>query len=190
MPAPPAPWSVKIELTERCDFQYFFCASSQKLRAKQCIDWDFYTRIVMEIRGVGVEEVGVFYLGESLPFVRLAEAIHYAKQDCGYLYIFLTTNGGMALPTRVKACMAAGLDSLKFSYNFASSEQCKEVRGVDSFDQIVENIQAARCVLDEVEAETGHRFGIYASSIHYDGEQHEKMEDAAKLIEDHVDEHN
>ena len=41
---------------------------------------------------------------------------------------------------------------------------------------------------DEVEAETGHRCGIYASSIHYDGELHEKMEDAVNVMENHVDE--
>jgi len=80
-----------------------------------------------------------FYLGESLLFVRFADAIHYAKQDCGYPYIFLTTNGRMALLAKVKTSMAPSFDSLMFSYNFASSEQCKEVTSVDAFDQIVEN---------------------------------------------------
>lgn len=187
--APPAPPSVKIELTARCDFQCFFCASSFKLRAKQDMDWDFYTRIVKEMREAGVEELGVFYLGESFLYVRLAEAIHYAKQEIGYPYVFLTTNGRMALPGKVKACMAAGLDSLKFSYNFSGPEQCKEITGVNAFDTIVENINEARRVRDEVEAETGHRCGLYASSIEYDGEQLDQMKEAVALIEDAVDEH-
>jgi hypothetical protein len=187
--APPAPKSVKIELTARCDFQCFFCASNQKLRVKQDMEWDFYTRVVKEMRDAGVEELGVFYLGESFLYVRLAEAIHYAKKEVGFPYLFLTTNGRMALPGKVKACMAAGLDSLKFSYNFAGPEQCKEVTGVNAFDQIVNNINEARRVRDEVEAETGHRCGLYASSIHYDGEQQEKMVEAVKLIEDAVDQH-
>lgn len=187
--APPAPPSVKIELTARCDFQCFFCASSFKLRKKQDMEWDFYTRIVKEMRDAGVEELGLFYLGESFLYVRLAEAIHFAKHDAGFPYLFLTTNGRMALPSKTKACMAAGLDSLKFSYNFAGPEQCKEVTGVNAFDQIVNNIREARRVRDEVEAETGHRCGLYASSIHYDGEQQELMEQAVGLIEPYVDQH-
>jgi len=189
MAAPPAPPSVKIELTARCDFQCFFCASSQRLRKKQDMDWDFYTRVTREMRDVGVEELGMFYLGESFLYLRLADAIHHAKQVVGFPYIFLTTNGRMAMPGKVKACMAAGLDSLKFSYNFAGPEQCKKVTGVDAFDAIVANIRDARRVRDEVEAETGHRCGLYASSIHYDGEQQAKMEDAVGLISDYVDEH-
>ncbi len=186
---PPAPPSVKIELTARCDFQCFFCASGFKLRRKQDMDFNFFMRIVKQMREAGVEELGLFYLGESFLYTQLAEAIAYAKKEVGFPYLFLTTNGRMALPGKVKACMAAGLDSLKFSYNFGDIEQCKEVTGVDAFETIVENILAARRVRDEVEAETGHRCGLYASSILYDGAQLEKMKEAVALIEDAVDEH-
>ncbi len=187
--APPAPPSVKIELTARCDFQCFFCASAFKLRRKQDIDWDFYARVTQEMYDAGVKELGLFYLGESFLYSQLAEAIHHAKKVVGFPYVFLTTNGRMAVPAKVKACMAAGLDSLKFSYNFADREQCKQVTGVDAFDQIVANILGARRVRDEVEAETGQRCGLYASSIHYDGEQQEKMVEAVTLIADAVDQH-
>ena len=186
---PPAPPSVKIELTARCDFQCFFCASAFKLRRKQDMDFDFFKRVTREMREAGVEELGMFYLGESFLYLHLAEAIAYAKQEVGFPYLFLTTNGRMALPGKTRACFAAGLDSLKFSFNFAGPEQCKEVTGVDAFDQIIDNIRAARRMRDEVEAETGHRCGLYASSIEYDGEQLEKMKEAVALIEDSVDEH-
>jgi len=140
---PPAPKSVKIELTARCDFQCFFCATGFKLRDKLDMDWDLYTRLITEMREAGVEELGVFYLGESFLYKRLAEAIEYAKKTVGYPYVFLTTNGRMATKDRVKECYAAGLDSLKYSFNWANPEQCKEVTRVDAFETVVENIKGA-----------------------------------------------
>ncbi len=187
-PLPPPPRSVKIELTARCDFKCFFCATGQKLRDKADMDKDLLNRILSELRDVGVEEIGMFYLGESFLFHDLPESIAYARK-LGFPYIFLTTNGRMAIPDRVKACMEAGLDSLKFSFNSADPDQCREITQVDAFDTIVSNIKEARRVRDQVEAETGHRCGLYASSIQYDGEQLERMSAAVAEIRPYVDEH-
>ena len=184
---PPIPRSVKIELTARCDFNCFFCATAKKLRHKADIDEAFYQRIVSEMRAAGVEELGVFYLGESFLCPWLPDAIRYAKQVCGFPHVFLTTNGRLATPPRVAACMDAGLDSLKFSFNNADAEQFQavtQVRAKDFFT-VVENIKAARQVRDE----GGFRCGLYASSIRYDGEQLGKMEAAVRGILPYVDEH-
>jgi hypothetical protein len=188
---PPVPKSVKIELTARCDFKCFFCASHMRLREKKDISWGFFTRIVREMRDQGVEELGLFYLGESFLVPWLPEAVRYAKYDCGYPYVFLTTNGRMAEPDRAHACMEAGLDSLKFSYNFSDAFQFHEVTGVrpQAFKKITENLRAAREVRDVVEATSGHRCGLYASSILYDGDQHTRMEQAVAGILPYVDEH-
>jgi MoaA/NifB/PqqE/SkfB family radical SAM enzyme len=186
-PTPPLPRSVKIELTARCDFNCFFCATAKRLRHKADIDESFYRRIVREMRDEGVEELGVFYLGESFLCPWLPEAIRYAKQDCGYPYVFLTTNGRLATPDRVRDCMAAGLDSLKFSFNNADPEQFHAVTQVRASDfyTVVENIKAARRVRD---AES-FACGLYASSIRYDGEQLVRMEAAVQEILPYVDEH-
>jgi len=81
---PPMPRSVKIELTARCDFQCFFCASAMRLRDKADIDRDFFRRILREMRALGVEEIGLFYLGESFLCSWLPEAVRFAKYECGY----------------------------------------------------------------------------------------------------------
>lgn len=184
---PPIPRSVKIELTARCDFNCFFCATAKKLRHKADMDLEFFRRIVREMRDAGVEELGVFYLGESFLCPWLPEAIHYAKHDCGYPYVFLTTNGRLAKPERVRDCMAAGLDSLKFSFNNADPEQFHAVTQVraSDFHTVVANIKAARQVRDE----GNFNCGLYASSIRYDGEQLVRMEKAVAEIEPYVDEH-
>lgn len=185
--APPVPRSVKIELTARCDFNCFFCATAKRLRHKADIDREFYERIVREMHQAGVEELGVFYLGESFLCPWLPEAIHYAKREVGFPYVFLTTNGRLATPERVAACMEAGLDSLKFSFNNADAEQfaaVTQVKGQD-FYRVVDNIKSARRVRDE----GGYRCGLYASSIRYDGEQLVRMEAAVQEILPFVDEH-
>jgi hypothetical protein len=186
-PAPPVPKSVKIELTARCDFQCFFCASAMRLRRKADIDPAFFRRILRELRALGVEEIGLFYLGESFLCSWLPQAVRFAKQECGYPYVFLTTNGRMATPDRVRACMEAGLDSLKFSFNFADAEQFAQVTGVREADfyQVEENLRAARRVRDE----GGYACGLYASSIRYDDEQLARMERTVERILPYVDEH-
>ena len=159
-----------------------------KLRDKRDMDWDFLTGLLARLRLAGVEEIGLFYLGESFLSRRLAEAIAHARK-LGFPYIFLTTNGRLATPERVRACLEAGLDSLKFSFNWADAEQCKQVTRVDAFETVIANIAAARAARDRHAAETGHRCGLYASSILYDGDQQARMEAAVERIRPYVDEH-
>jgi len=188
---PPPPKSVKIELTARCDFQCFFCASAMRLREKGEIDPGFYRRVLTQMRSLGVEEIGLFYLGESFLCRWLPEAIRFAKRDLQYPYVFLTTNGRMATPERVRQCFEAGLDSLKFSFNFSGPDQFHYVTGVREADywKVEENLKAARRVRDEVQAASGHRCGLYASSIRYDDQQLARMEEAVQRILPYIDEH-
>lgn len=104
----PAPKSVKIELTANCNYKCSFCVKSLR-DDNGDMDRALYSRLIRELRDSGVEELGVFYIGESFVCKWLPEAIREAK-EVGFPYVFLTTNGSISTPKNVKACMEAGLD--------------------------------------------------------------------------------
>lgn len=190
-PAPPLPRSAKIELTSRCNYGCRFCASHLRGNDQHDMAWPLYIRLARELRCAGVEQLGLFYIGESLLHSRLTDAVHYAKHICDYPYVFLTTNGFLATPERVRALMLAGLDSLKFAINFADGEQLARGAGrMDGdFDDVVQNLLGACRMRDEVQAETGRRCTVSASSLRYDALQPQRMERLLKLVEPHLDQH-
>ena len=54
---------------------------------------------------LGIAQVGLFYIGESMGCEWLPEAIRYAKNVCRFPYVFLTTNGVSATPERVSVTL-------------------------------------------------------------------------------------
>ena len=188
--APPAPKSVKIEVSPRCNYRCGFCAlRTRERQPKWDMDFNLFKRITREMREAGVEEIGVFYLGESFMNPRLlVDCIAYLKREIGMPYVFLTSNASMAFPEAVEECMKAGLDSLKWSVNAADEFQFEKIMGVAGrlFRHALENIEAAWTIRRKLGCATG----LYASSIRYDGEQQEKMERLlARSVRPFVDEH-
>lgn len=181
-PIVPAPRSVKIEITGRCNLRCSFCSlRTRDAQPKDDMDFALFQRITEEMREAGVEEIGVFYLGESFmaPHM-LVDCIKWCKK-LGFPYVFLTSNASLATPEWVEECMRAGLDSLKWSVNAADEIQYKTLMQVSPkyFRKALANIKAAH----EVRERGGYKCGLYASSILYDGAQRERME---ALLDEHV----
>jgi hypothetical protein len=181
----PAPKSVKIEITAHCNYSCSFCTKSINPSSGP-MDRALYSRLLREMRDAGVDELGVFYIGESFTLPWLPDAIREAK-DVGFPYVFLTTNGSAATPDRVRQCMEAGLDSLKFSMNYSDAQQLASVAKVRPamWQRSIDHLKAARQIRDE----GGFKCGIYASSIKFDGAQGEAMQAVVDDIRPYVDEH-
>ncbi|HEX2830522.1 MAG TPA: radical SAM protein [Burkholderiales bacterium] len=181
--APPAPRSVKIEISPRCNYRCGFCAlRTREVQPKHDMDFELFKRITREMREAGVEEIGVFYLGESFMNPRLVvDCVAYLKRVIGMPYVFLTSNASLSPPLAVEAAMRAGLDSLKWSVNAADDEQFESIMGVSKrlFGKALNNIKAAWAVRQA----RGYRTGLYASSIRYDGAQAARMD---ALLDEHV----
>jgi hypothetical protein len=186
----PAPISCKIELTGRCNFNCYFCARGLVNRKHEAMDFELFKRLLLEMRYEGVREIGLFFLGEPFMSKDLERAVDFAKRVAEFPYVFLTTNGSLATPSRVRSLMLNGLDSLKFSFNYADEEQFASIARVKAqlYHKMLDNIRQVRLVRDEVEAETGHRCGLYASCIEYDGLQGERMKEKLTEFANYFDE--
>ena len=181
----PAPKSVKLELTAHCNYSCNFCVRSIRT-GDGTMDRRLYSQILHDLKDCGVEEIGLFYIGESFTCKWLPEAIAEAKA-VGFPYVFLTTNGSAATPERLQACFAAGLDSLKFSLNFADRNQLADVANVAPkfWDKAIANLKAAKAIRDD----GGYACKLYASSIAFDGAQGEKMRTIVEEVSPYLDEH-
>lgn len=182
-PVLPAPPSLKIEISNRCPYRCTFCALRTRESASNAdLDISLFRHIASEAYAAGTREIGLFFLGESFSAPQtLVEACRIAKQQIGFPYVFLTSNGALAYPHVVRALMEAGLDSLKWSVNAADYEQFRAVMGVSVkyMDKALEHIREAWHIRERGNYSTR----LYASSIAFDGEQGERM---AELIETRV----
>ena len=189
----PAPRSVKIEISPRCNYRCGFCAlRTREHQPKHDMDYALFQRITAEMYRAGVKEIGLFYLGESTMNPELLIACLRWVKALGFEYVFLTCNASLADQALVNELMCAGLDSLKWSVNAADAEQFEEVMGVSAklFERAKANIKAAWFIREWEEARGRTSTRLYASSIRYDGAQQERMQ--AFLTEHvlpYVDEH-
>lgn len=188
---PPVPRRVYLELTARCDLQCLHCAGAMHQRDKGDMDYAFYLRLASSLRRLGVEELALAYFGEPFLCRWLPEAIHHAKQTLGYPLVMLETNGRLATPERVRDSIEAGLDRLEFAVNSAGPDDFHYVTGGSEHDfwKVEVNLMAARMVRDEVEARTGRRCEIVASTLRFDRAHDTRMERAVRRLREAADKH-
>lgn len=186
----PAPKSVKVELTARCNLRCKYCAvRTRKKQPTKDMDFYFFQKITEDMRISGVEEIGVFYLGESFMNPELLyKAVKWCKQDLGFPYVFLTSNAVMAGAEWVRMLMEVGLDSLKWSVNGADAKQFSDITGgkEELFWQALKNIKEAWLARNAINAKTT----LSASSILYEGEQKHRMQQMiSEFVWPYVDKH-
>jgi MoaA/NifB/PqqE/SkfB family radical SAM enzyme len=118
---PPFPKSAKLEVTSRCDLNCFFCQHTYDTQKSGDIEPALLSRLLRELRELGVEDLGLFWIGEPLLNGALNEHIAEAKA-LSFPYVFITTNGRLATEECLEPLFEAGLDSIKFSFNADDAE--------------------------------------------------------------------
>ncbi len=144
---PPLPRNMLIELTNICNHQCIFCNYKNMQREKRFCDKDFTKRIISDAYSEGVRDIGFHLIGEPFAYKDLPEFIAYCK-EIGFTYVYITSNGALATPERMKEAVDAGLDSIKFSVNAASKETYAKIHGRDDFSTVKENVIWLRNYLD------------------------------------------
>lgn len=151
---PPLPECLNIEVNNTCNQRCVFCPYhgmyAPRVLRPAVLDIEFVKELMRQAYelGIGRKEIGFYLAGEAFLYKGLAELIAYAK-ELGFKYTFLTTNGALATPERMRAVIDAGLDSIRFSVNAPDREMYKELHGKDDYDTVLENIREMHKYLTE-----------------------------------------
>lgn len=163
---PGLPLSLNVELNSTCNHKCIFCPYHGETAphpvGNYSMDFDLVIKILDEAwsLGIGKKELGFYASGEPFLYKKLPEVIAYAKKK-GFCYTFLTTNGSLATPDRIKAVVDAGLDSIRFSVNACEREQYEAIHGRDDFNKVYNNIK----FLSEYREKSGNRIAISLSCV-------------------------
>lgn len=134
------PKNALVELTNSCNHACLFCKNPDQARHAQKINLKIYEKFIAEASYNGLKEVGLYATGEPFMLKDLDEYIRIAKRY-KVKRVYITTNGVLATLDRVKQCIDAGLDSIKFSINAANKSDYKKIHGYDDFDTVNRNVR-------------------------------------------------
>lgn len=149
-----------MELSNACNHACIFCAHQKMQRKVGKIDQTLAFDILQQAYDLGTREVGFYATGEPFLVPELPEYIRKAK-EIGYTYVYLTSNGSLATPARIRAVVDAGLDSIKFSINAPERELYQFIHGRDDFDTVMEHLK----YLNAYRRESGKSYKIYVTGI-------------------------
>lgn len=141
----PVPKIVNIEVTNICDLRCIMCKRVE--RPKGYIPLDLLRDFLPEAKQLGVEQAGLFTVGEPILHPEFADIIRLCKAQDVYTYI--DVNGNSLTEEKARKIVESGLDSLKFSIAAADEETYKRVHGGGSFAKVCENIRRVRRIRDE-----------------------------------------
>ena len=149
-----------IETSNACNHNCVFCAHQKMTRKVGKIKPEFVFDILAQAYDLGTREVGFYATGEPFLVSELPDYIKKAK-EIGYDYVYLTSNGALATPERVRAVIDAGLDSIKFSVNAPERKMYEFLHGRDDFETVLKNLK----YLNEYRIESGKKFKILVTGI-------------------------
>lgn len=149
-----------IELSNACNHACIFCTHQKMKRPVGKINRELAYNILQQAYDLGTREVGFYATGEPFIVPELPEYIAKAK-EIGYTYVYLTSNGALATPERIRRVIDAGLDSIKFSINAPQKKLYKFIHGRDDFDTVMANLK----YLNEYREISGKNYKIYVTGI-------------------------
>jgi len=149
-----------LELSNACNHKCLFCAHQKMKRKVGKMKPEMVESVLRQAYELGTREVGMYATGEPFLVPELPEYIRLAK-EIGYTYVYLTSNGALAVPERIRAVVDAGVDSIKFSVNAPERKMYEFIHGCDDFDQVFENLK----YLNQYRQESGRNYKIYLTGI-------------------------
>lgn len=149
-----------IELSNACNHECIFCTHQKMKRKVGKIEKKFVYSILQQAYDLGTREVGFYATGEPFLVNELPEYVKRAK-EIGYKYIYLTSNGSVATPEKLKAVIDNGVDSIKFSINAPEQKLYEFIHGRDDFDIVMEHLK----FLNDYRRISGKNYKVFITGI-------------------------
>lgn len=135
------PLVVHIETTNYCNQTCVMCQNPDMKREKMHIDPEIARKAIDECaRERKAWFLHFFFFGEPFLNRQTLEHMRYAKQQ-GIKNISLTTNFSTVSKAEIEELVAIGTESVVISFEGLNRERYRQIRGTDSYEQVVENIE-------------------------------------------------
>jgi MoaA/NifB/PqqE/SkfB family radical SAM enzyme len=144
------PVCLYLETTNRCNLLCTTCPRTyEELEPPADMSWELFTSIVDQIPKL--ERAVLHGVGEPMLVKHLPRMVRYLK-DRG-TYVLFNTNGTVLNEKNGRALIEADLDELRVSFDAATPESYRAIRGKNYFNRILKNVKAFR----EMQEREGHQ---------------------------------
>ena len=130
--------AISLELTNQCNLKCPYCANPTLLRPKSYIEWSLLEKIVSECAERRYNLAWLHGVGEPLLWNRLEETISLIRRKGAGDGSF-ATNGTLLRPSRVRALLDAGLESIYVSIDTLDPDLYANTRG-GKLEIVIRNI--------------------------------------------------
>lgn len=161
------PKIIQIETSVLCNSNCIFCPHKEMQRGPNFMEETIWRKIIDESRDKNII-YRPFMINEPFVDPRIPEIISYIKQDKTAKVEF-NSNGNFSPKVDIPACIAAGIDWVRFSVDGFTEETFKRSGRGGQFKKIVENIRA---FIDERNKQKSNCF-IELRMINMDFNRHE-----------------
>jgi wyosine [tRNA(Phe)-imidazoG37] synthetase (radical SAM superfamily) len=152
----PNPTTLNVEVTNICNLRCVMCPTHSVKRAKGFMDLALYKDILLEAVDLGIKQIGLHTVGESILHPEIVAFIEESKKTG--LYTFMDVNGNLIREGDHERIIDAGLDSLKFSIDAHNTEIYKKVRIGGNFENVFDNLKK----IDEIRKRKKANMRLYA----------------------------
>lgn len=137
---PPFPRYLDVELTNCCNFQCLMCpvGTGTMQRPAGMMDESIFNKLIDEIRHHGTP-IRFTRWGEPTLHPNFLEFLKKAKEN--HILCHLNTNGSRFSETMIDEFIRLPLDSVKISFQGIDSKSYSEMRNINFFDTLVDNIR-------------------------------------------------
>lgn len=137
--------SLNIEIASGCNERCIYCTYYARGTHKMAkmIDEKLFYRVTKEAYELGITDVGLYMTGEPLTNPNVYKYVDYLKNQIGFQYVYISTNGILLNPSNLEKLVNAGIDSIKFSVSGYDKKSFMQHHGVDAFEKVYQNIKYA-----------------------------------------------